>query len=747
MLHDVVSRLERLPEEQRAMAAGVIQRELDRLQDGDRRDAPGWVASNQPVRGTLRASEAQLRLIVRRMPAILWTIDTQMTFTSSMGAGLTLLGLEPDEVVGMSLHDFLGTDDPESPSIRAHLRALAGEAVSYESEVAGHAFETAVEPLLDQGRIVGAIGVAVDTTERRQAEEARRWEAERYRSLVAATAQLVWTADAAGRITSDLAAWSAYTGQSEQDVRGSGWLYAIHPDDRERAKAAWANADTTRETYETTYRVRRHDGVYRHLLERGVPILEPDGTVREWVGTCTDITERVQAYELMEERVRERTRELSTLLEVAHKVASTLELEPLLGVILDQIRRVVDFTGASILVVEGDYLRTAAYRGPMSQEQASQLRFSLVRAGVNWQTVKDQQPVIIDDVYGVDVAARAFRDMVGEHLHGDLAYIRSHMGIPLILKDRMIGQLTLSHSEPNHYTRHHADLATAIASQAAVAIENAQLYKRAGELAALEERGRLARELLEKERLEGELEVAHRIQKALLPRELPEIQGWKLAVHYRSARAVGGDFYDFYNLPDGRLGMVIGDVAGMGVPASLMMATAHSILRGAAQMSSSPGHALTRANDLLYRDMPANMFVTCFYASLDPKTGQLQYANAGHNLPYRARAGVVDELRARGMPLGLMPQMQYEERTMLLEPEDTVLLYTDGLVEAHDSRRRLYGGLRVRELMRDHRSNGERELIDSLLSDLGRFTGLSWEQEDDLTLVTIQWRRSGDDVS
>ncbi len=208
LLHDVVSRLERLPEEQRAAAAGVIQRELDRLQDGDRRETPGRVEPNERVRGTLRASEAQLRLIVRRMPAILWTIDTKMTFTSSMGAGLALLGLKPDEVVGMSLHDFLGTDDPESPSIRAHLRALAGEAVSYESEVAGHAFESAVEPLLGQERIVGAIGVAVDTTERRQMEEARRWEAERYRSLVAATAQLVWTADAAGRITSDLTAWS-----------------------------------------------------------------------------------------------------------------------------------------------------------------------------------------------------------------------------------------------------------------------------------------------------------------------------------------------------------------------------------------------------------------------------------------------------------------------------------------------------------------------------------------------------------
>ena len=134
---------------------------------------------------------AQVRLIVRRLSAILWTVDTQITFISSMGAGLALLGLEPDQVVGLSLYNVLGTDDPESPPIRAHRRALAGEAVSYEAELAGHVLESAVEPLMDEGQIAGAIGVAVDTTEQKQAEDARRWDAERYRSMVAATAWLV----------------------------------------------------------------------------------------------------------------------------------------------------------------------------------------------------------------------------------------------------------------------------------------------------------------------------------------------------------------------------------------------------------------------------------------------------------------------------------------------------------------------------------------------------------------------------
>ncbi|MBA2364108.1 MAG: PAS domain S-box protein [Chloroflexia bacterium] len=239
LLHEVAARLERLPAEQRAAVAGVIERELDRLEEG-RATEPAEV--NEQDRGALLASEAQIQLIVRRMPAILWTVNTQLQFTSSLDAGLALLGLEPDQVVGMALGDVLRT------AVRAHQRALAGEAVSYEAELGDHVFESAVEPLMDEGQVVGAIGVAVDTTERRQAEDARQWEAERYRSLVAATAQLVWTADEAGRITSNLAAWSAFTGQTEQDVRGSGWLNAIHADDRERALASWANADTTRQT-------------------------------------------------------------------------------------------------------------------------------------------------------------------------------------------------------------------------------------------------------------------------------------------------------------------------------------------------------------------------------------------------------------------------------------------------------------------------------------------------------------------
>jgi predicted ester cyclase len=197
----------------------------------------------------------------------------------------------------------------------------------------------------------------------------------------------------------------------------------------------------------------------------------------------------------------------------------------------------------------------------------------------------------------------------------------------------------------------------------------------------------LDQETRERERLEQELEVARRIQQASLPKEVPQLEDWHIAPYYQPAREVGGDFYDFLELADGRLGVVVGDATGKGVPAALMMASTRSTLRAVAQACESPGDALRRVNDPLATDIPPNMFVTCFYAILDPKSATLSYANAGHDLPYLHRNGEAEELRARGMPLGLMPGMSYEEGEASLGEGGCVLFYSDGLVEAHDPQR------------------------------------------------------------
>jgi predicted ester cyclase len=225
----------------------------------------------------------------------------------------------------------------------------------------------------------------------------------------------------------------------------------------------------------------------------------------------------------------------------------------------------------------------------------------------------------------------------------------------------------------------------------------------------------LAQEVRERERIEQDLRVARTIQQASLPKEVPQLEGWQIAPFYRPAREVGGDFYDFHFLSQGRLGLVTGDATGKGVPAALVMSTTCGMLQLAAQVldSSSPGEVLERVNETLLARIPLNMFVTCFYAVLDPESGTLRYANAGHDPPYLWHGGCCEELRARGMPLGLMPGMSYEEGEVSLREGDSVLFYSDGLVEAHDPKGEMFGFPRLRAHVAEH--GEERSLGDLLL--------------------------------
>ena len=219
--------------------------------------------------------------------------------------------------------------------------------------------------------------------------------------------------------------------------------------------------------------------------------------------------------------------------------------------------------------------------------------------------------------------------------------------VPLVSQGELIGTLNLGpRLSEQDYSTDDRRLLTTLAAQAAPAIRVAQLVREQ------------AAEAAERERLEQEMRVATLIQQQFLPRELPSLPQWQIAAYYGPARAVGGDFYDFIEMSDGRIGIVVGDVTDKGVPAALVMARTHSILRAEATRSTSPGAVLARANELLVPEMPARMFVTCLFAILDPATGRIVLANAGHNLPYvRSGDGVV-ELRATGMPLGLMPAVR-----------------------------------------------------------------------------------------
>jgi len=306
---------------------------------------------------------------------------------------------------------------------------------------------------------------------------------------------------------------------------------------------------------------------------------------------------------------------------------------------------------------------------------------------------------------------------------------------PLKTEQRVLGAIIMVGDADKQFTAGDLKLVNAIAMQTAPALEIAHLHQSE----------------LERERLERDLQVARQVQSDLLPREMPKMAGWQMSAFWKPAQAVGGDFYDFNYFPNGNLGLVIADVSDKGVPAALVMASARSVLRAVANsnngaMHISPGKLLAQVNDVLCIDMPKYMFVTCLLVILDPVTGRIRYANAGHNPPYQRTADGVVELRASGMPLGLFPDRTYDDQETVLEIGDSLLLYSDGLVEAHNANTEMFGYPRLRHLLAqtpgDAPPDGE-GLIRFLTSQLADFTGPDWVQEDDVTFVTLDRLRAG----
>jgi len=297
--------------------------------------------------------------------------------------------------------------------------------------------------------------------------------------------------------------------------------------------------------------------------------------------------------------------------------------------------------------------------------------------------------------------------------------------VPLVSQGELIGLLNLGpRLSEQEYSSDDKRLLNTLATQAAPALRVAQLARQQ----QLEAR--------ERERMEQELRVARVIQQTLLPKEIPQRKGWHLAAHWQPARAVSGDFYDFFEYPDGKLGIVTGDVTDKGVPAALVMATTRSILRSAAEGLESPGQLLSKANDLLCEDIPHNMFVTCLFLLVDLEKGEITFANAGHNLPYKRTENGVDELCATGMPLGLLPGMIYDENQAVLNPGESILLFSDGLIEGHNPDGEMFGFRRLKRIMEEN--PGGSSMIQLLIDKLTDFTGPDWEQEDDVTFVTLE---------
>jgi serine phosphatase RsbU (regulator of sigma subunit) len=300
---------------------------------------------------------------------------------------------------------------------------------------------------------------------------------------------------------------------------------------------------------------------------------------------------------------------------------------------------------------------------------------------------------------------------------------------PLKTEKRILGMVFMATEGTRQFTAGDLKLVTAVALQTAPVMEIALLHQ-------LE---------LEKARLERDLHTARRVQAGLLPQVMPELEGWNIAALWKPARMVSGDLYDFLPFRNGKLGIVIADVTDKGVPAALLMANTRSVLRAVVQVANrnqlqSPGKLLGKVNRILHGEMPLGMFVTCLLMVLDPATGTVSFANAGHNLPYHRTSQAVRELRAVGVPLGIFANSSYEDHEFTMQPGDSLLLYSDGLPEAHNPAGEMFDYDRLSSLLAYPDSSPPllgNDLLEQLMESLALFTGSPWEQEDDVTLVTL----------
>jgi serine phosphatase RsbU (regulator of sigma subunit) len=284
--------------------------------------------------------------------------------------------------------------------------------------------------------------------------------------------------------------------------------------------------------------------------------------------------------------------------------------------------------------------------------------------------------------------------------------------------------MVLEQVEAPHRSRdRRLEIITGIGHQAALAVQN----------------DRLQQEMAERERLERELQLAHDIQQTFMPSQLPELHGWELAFTWHAARQVAGDFYDFFELPDRRLGLVIADVADKGMPAALFMALTRTLMRAAALEEASPAAALARVNDLLVPDAQHGMFVTAVYAVLSLETGQLAYANAGHNLPLllRSQTGELERLDKGGMALGVLEGLRLDERIVFMEPGDCLIFYTDGITEAFSPEEDMYGEDRLQATVRSASGSSAQAMLEAIADSVVAFAGDA-APSDDRTLMVLR---------
>ena len=412
------------------------------------------------------------------------------------------------------------------------------------------------------------------------------------------------------------------------------------------------------------------------------------------------------------------TPELSTidklrmLLDITKRISRSLDLQEVLNLVMDTLDSLIPYDAAGIFVLQclGDEceFKSEAVRG-YDIDELSDLHLKLGEGFIG-SVALSATPIISADVRTDPVYINA-RDKT-----------RSEMVAPIISNDEVIGVFDLESDQFNAYSEDDLEVLMMLASQVAIIIEKVMLHE----------------QLIEKQRLESQLEVARQVQLELLPPKDPELSGYDISAYNFPTEEVSGDYYDWVKVYDNQIAIVIADVAGKGVPAAILMAFLRASLRAASHIGYATHISMVKVNYLLWESIERNQFVTAFYAILDADTNTLAYSNAGHNPPVLVNAAGTSRFIHRGeQPLGMFPDTRYHEYHLELEPGDVLVLYTDGATEATNAAGEEFGRERLAQAVKEIYDRPAREMIASLQMKVLEWTG-NPGPNDDVTFFIIK---------
>ncbi len=414
------------------------------------------------------------------------------------------------------------------------------------------------------------------------------------------------------------------------------------------------------------------------------------------------------------------TDKLRMLLDITKKISRSLDLQEVLNLVMDTLDSLIPYDAAGIFVVEcadkgkvasGEepcVFKSEAVRG-YDIEELSNLHLKLGEGFIG-HVALTAEPIISPDVRNDPIYINARRET------------RSEMVAPIISNTEVIGVFDLESDQLNAYSDDDLQVVMLLASQVAIIIEKVMLHE----------------QLIEKKRLEGQLEVARQVQLELLPARDPELQGYDISAYNYPTEEVSGDYYDWVKIFDDQIGLVIADVSGKGVPAALLMAFLRASLRAATHIGYSPHISMAKVNYLLWESIERNQFVTAFYGILDATNKTLSYTNAGHNPPLLLdKDGNAKFIDKGSLPLGMFKDTRYHEYYLTTEPGDVLVLYTDGVTEAQNSHGEEFGRTRLAEAARANQQLSARDLIMAVNNEV-----LEWTEgrgsTDDATFFVIK---------